>query len=236
MIDELRLVLRDIDSLGAGGALKIALSARRRAHIRERTHPTAAGPPMFEHREGHPAPPGAGTASRLPRGHGSLALSITGRDRFRPIARARHRNARLHARQRPDRRCLSIVRVTRHHPVLTAVNTPPTHLRYAMLNIKVGRAAVRTHVFRFVPSSRVQQCRGSRLVADQAGTGSKLSRWRAQVDLTTLPLAVRVVLAARGLHPGVARTHIAATHTRRRRKRTPSAMIDRARLPWPCGT
>jgi hypothetical protein len=73
---------------------------------------------MFEHREGHPAPPGAGTASRLPRGHGSLALSITGRDRFRPIARARHRNARLHARQRPDRRCLSIVRVTRHHPVL----------------------------------------------------------------------------------------------------------------------
>ena len=32
---------------------------------------------MFEHREGHPAPPGAGTASRLPRGHGSLALSIT---------------------------------------------------------------------------------------------------------------------------------------------------------------
>ena len=118
MIDELRLVLRDIDSLGAGGALKIALSARRRAHIRERTHPTAAGPPMFEHREGHPAPPGAGTASRLPRGHGSLALSITGRDRFRPIARARHRNARLHARQRPDRRCLSIVRVTRHHPVL----------------------------------------------------------------------------------------------------------------------
>ena len=38
---------------------------------------TAAGPPMFEHREGHPAPPGAGIASRLPRGHGSLALSLT---------------------------------------------------------------------------------------------------------------------------------------------------------------
>ena len=52
-----------------------------------------------------------------------------------------------------------------------------------MLNIKVGRAAVRTHVFRFVPSSRVQQCRGSRLVADQAGTGSKLSRWRALVGV-----------------------------------------------------
>ena len=32
---------------------------------------------MFEHRQGHLAPPGAGTASRLPRGHGSLALSIT---------------------------------------------------------------------------------------------------------------------------------------------------------------
>ena len=27
---------------------------------------------MCEHCEGHPAPPGAGTASRLPRGHGSL--------------------------------------------------------------------------------------------------------------------------------------------------------------------
>jgi hypothetical protein len=38
---------------------------------------TAAGPPMFEHREGHPAPPGAGTASRLPRGHDSLALWLT---------------------------------------------------------------------------------------------------------------------------------------------------------------
>jgi hypothetical protein len=32
---------------------------------------------MFEHREGHPAPSGAGTASRLSRGHVSLALSIT---------------------------------------------------------------------------------------------------------------------------------------------------------------
>ena len=32
---------------------------------------------MFEHRGGHPAPPGARTASRLPHSHGSLALSIT---------------------------------------------------------------------------------------------------------------------------------------------------------------
>ena len=48
------------------------------ARHRNATVPSsAAGPPMFEHREGHPAPPGAGTASRLPRGHGSLALSIT---------------------------------------------------------------------------------------------------------------------------------------------------------------
>ena len=31
---------------------------------------------MFEHREGRPAPPGAGTASRVPHGRGSLALSI----------------------------------------------------------------------------------------------------------------------------------------------------------------
>ena len=38
---------------------------------------TAAGPLMFEHRGGHPAPPDPGTASRLPRDHGSLALSIT---------------------------------------------------------------------------------------------------------------------------------------------------------------
>ena len=30
---------------------------------------------MIEHRHGHPEPSGAGTASRLPRGHGSLALS-----------------------------------------------------------------------------------------------------------------------------------------------------------------
>ena len=51
---------------------------RRRYRHRNATVPsTAAGPPMFEHREGHPAPPGAGTASSLPRGHGSLALSIT---------------------------------------------------------------------------------------------------------------------------------------------------------------
>jgi hypothetical protein len=32
---------------------------------------------MFEHRGGHPATPDAGEASRLPRDHGSLALSIT---------------------------------------------------------------------------------------------------------------------------------------------------------------
>jgi hypothetical protein len=61
-----------------------------RKHRNATTRSTAAGPPMFEHREGHPAPPGAGTASRSPRGHGSLALPIT-------IATvwddARHRNA-----------------------------------------------------------------------------------------------------------------------------------------------
>ena len=43
-----------------------------RAHTHSRAHSaTAAGPPMIEHREGHPAPPGAGTASRLPCGHGT---------------------------------------------------------------------------------------------------------------------------------------------------------------------
>ena len=56
---------------------------------------TAAGPPMFEHRDGHAAPAGAGTASRLPRGHDRLALSLTVR-RDRPFltrtGRYRHRN------------------------------------------------------------------------------------------------------------------------------------------------
>ena len=46
---------------------------------------TAAKPPTFEHREGHPVAPGAGTASRVPHGHGSLALSITDGVRFRRL-------------------------------------------------------------------------------------------------------------------------------------------------------
>ena len=69
---------------------------------------------MFEHHEGHPAPPGAGIASRLPRRHSSLALPITDG----AFSRLVNNEMRLRARLRPGRRCLSIVRVTRHHPVL----------------------------------------------------------------------------------------------------------------------
>ena len=49
----------------------------RYRHRNGPTRSTAAGPPMFEHREGHPAPPSAGEASRLPRGYGSLGPGCT---------------------------------------------------------------------------------------------------------------------------------------------------------------
>ena len=130
----------------------------------------------------------------MPHGHGSLALSITGRDRFRPIARARHRNARLHARQRPDRRCLSIVRVTRHHPVLglplvcraaTIVSLYRSHRRDRFrpiaraIDIEIGDCARST-----AAGPPMFEHREGHPAPSGAGTASRLSRGHVSLALS----------------------------------------------------